>query len=867
MPSLPVRDLILRIESTDGSLRDEVVNVQNGVGRFSQVHSTQVGLMKLSVHPYVATIDATLLTGATAEVRWLAGPAQTFEISQPTVQGDIVISTDEELEITVATYDIHGNPSDSDSRTCEVIVDVASVSEAAVSCSPAECSRAVLITRGIGTTAISSTAVQTLRLRIECTGRLDLKLGGIDYLDVSVVAGAAKMILMEGSEFTAVAGSPVSIQLRSVDAHGNLATSFSGFATLKLQESSACQLSRDRFPPEPQPSFTAGRATAQFSNFFAETCIAYLSSANLLAVSVARETVKLTWTPALPVSYRISSELSDQAASVDNLANVTFELLDNYGNVAVNQIGSYNGRLSLAPPSAASAITDNNIFFSAGYSYMQVSHDVPEVVTVGITSMPSGGLVAAGGPHQIEFLPGRAVEVVFNATRNTVVGSAMALSIVARDQYGNLATSLLTTSVWLAVATGTTVQLDPAGGMLTLTNGVAMATATSKVAQTVTFGLSDSPGGATRGAGPISVDNTLELTVRLEDSFGNLVSSVTGWSFVARIVGGASRAFTLVNGEGEARLEHTVAEMVQAGVEDDNGRGVEIDPLVTVTFVPGRAAQLTVSLNATEASVDEAVSANVACSDRYGNLVVDYDADGTVAWNVLGTGSPSDQLAVFSSGRATTILTADRLSSSPSEAVSVSLLVSGNSLGLSVQDATLVWTVGSARFIRLSGGQAATVGTDATITVEIADSHGNPLTALDRSYTVCLTLPAAPILPRDRCITMASPSAAFTFSSLKAGRIVVSLESVDPDTLVLESPKDVLFLPITAAQCAADYNAIGCIAALTVDERTSTVDGSVAATVTARDPYGNVVTDFPGQVEIEVHRGDDIVLTPSNIVQ
>ncbi|KAF4674211.1 hypothetical protein FOL46_005568 [Perkinsus olseni] len=834
------RDLILRIESPEGSLRDEVVNVQNGVGRFSQVHSTQVGLMKLSVHPYVATIDATLLTGATAEIRWLAGPAQTFEISQPTVQGNIVISTDEELEFTVTTYDIHGNPSDSDYRTCEVIIDVASVSEAAVSCSPTECSRAVLITRGIGTTAISSTAVQTLRLRIECTGRLDLKLGGIDYLDVSVVAGAAKMILMEGSEFTAVAGSPVSIQLRSVDAHGNLATSFSGFATLKLQESSACQLSRDRLPPEPQPSFTAGRATAQFSNLFAETCTAYLSSANLLAVSVARETAKLTWSPALPVSYRISFELSDEAASVDNLANVTFELLDNYGNVAINQIGSFTGRLSLAPPSAASAVPDNSIFFSAGYSYVQVSHNVPEVVTVGITTMPSGGLVAVGGSHQIEFLPGRVVEVVFNATRNTVVGSAMALSIVARDQYGNPATSLSTSSVWLAVATGTAVQLDPAGGMLTLTNGVATATATSKVAQTVTFGLSDSPGG----------------------------SSLTGgWSFVARIVGGASRGFTLVNGEGEARLEHTVAEMVQAGVEDDNGRGVEIDPLVTVTFVPGRAAQLTVSLNATEASIDEAVLASVSCSDRYGNLVVDYDADGTVAWKVLGTGSPSDQLAVFAGGRATTILTADRLLSPPSEAVSVSLLSSGSSLGLSVQDATLVWTVGSARLIRLSGGRAATVGTDATITVEIADSHGNLLTALDQSYTVCLALPAAAILPRDRCITMASPSAAFAFSSLKAGLIVVSLESVNPDTLVLESPKDVLFLPVTAAQYAADNNAIGCTAALTVDERTSTVDDSITATVTARDPYGNVVTDFSGHVEIEVRRGDDIVLTPSNIVK
>ncbi|KAF4667892.1 hypothetical protein FOL47_003342 [Perkinsus chesapeaki] len=691
---------------------------------------------------------------------------------------------------------------------------------------------------------------------------------------------------MVGGNFVATAGSPVSIPLEALDAHGNLATSFAGRATLKLQESSACRLSRVQSPPESQPTFTLGRAVAEFTNMFAESCKAYLLAGD--GVDVAARTVTLTWTPGTPVSYRINTELSDVGISVDASANIVLELVDTYGNVAENQVGSYQGRVSFTPATAAIS-PGNLVYFSAGYSTVTATHRLPSPVTLSLPSISLGGLTAIPGTHIVDFQPGAAVELVFNTTHDVVVGSDMSLVVYARDQYNNLATHLPTVTIKVVVFSGTEVELDPPSGAMIMTSGIGSMKATSRIAHSATFRMLDAPQSLTYtdtvtatflvgppaklesvrsdGDGPVSVDNTLRLVVKLQDSFGNVVTSATGWIFTARIVNGMSTAFTLVSGLGGAILEHTRAETVQVEVEDTNGYGVVMDTPIAVLFTHGQAVQLRVSLNATRSSVDIPVVATVSCLDRYGNLAISYDAAATVEWDVSGSGVPRDPYAVFSHGRASTLITADRLNASPSESVVVSLRLSGQSTGLTVQSKLLEWTVGSARTIWLTGGASTTVGLDMNIELQIKDQYGNSLPSLDQSYTVCLSVAIPGLLERERCITMSSSIASLSISSFRAGRFLLSLSSVSPNTLVLASEKEVIFLPIAAAQCAANRNAIGCIAVLELSASSSKVDDSVLVTITVKDPHENVVTDYSGQMVVEVARGIEVSLSTSGIVQ
>ncbi len=369
----------------------------------------------------------------------------------------------------------------------------------------------VSLVNGVGTALVTLDKADTLTLKASLNGTVGKSNSVTVY-----PAGLASFVVSAPS--TATAGTAFSVQVTALDAFGNTLTDFTGWVVL---------LSSDGQPVNPNVVLlTNGVGTAQVTLNKADPTglitdyYSILGSSATIQVSGASTPVSAG--PA--VTFQVSPPASETAGSSFSV-KVTAE--DASGNTAT----SFSGNVLLSS-SDGQQVSGSLVSLVNGVGTAQVTLDVAdpvELVAVG------GGIYGVSGLSTVQAATPSTIQVY--APTMVQAGAAFAVTVIARDQFGNGCTGLAALS-----------SSDGQGGTPTwvsLVNGVGTAVVTLDKADTLslkaslngTVGNSNSiavyPGGlatfAVSTPSTATAGTAFSVQVTALDAFGNTLTDFTGW--------------------------------------------------------------------------------------------------------------------------------------------------------------------------------------------------------------------------------------------------------------------------------------------------------------------------------------------------
>ena len=295
----------------------------------------------------------------------------------------------------------------------------------------------------------------------------------------------------------------------------------------------------------------------------------------------SRDTATTTVVAGAPTAAQSTLAVADTIRSVGQTTTVTVTLRDEYGNPV----------LTATPASfTPSASTGTLGAFTCANGICTATYTAPNTPGTPVIGATIGGTQITGGPKTITVTPGPAAKLVITGLNAQTAGTAQNITITAYDAFGNVATSYtgakdLTFSGASVAPNGTTQPTVSAASFaatagITFVNGVAtnVPMVLYKV-ETATISVSDGtiattgsdrlpvtvtaavPSPTTVGGGAsgvtsslsisrdtVALGETLTVTVRLFDLYGNPIVTATPSAFVATPSAGTLGAFTCVDG-------------------------------------------------------------------------------------------------------------------------------------------------------------------------------------------------------------------------------------------------------------------------------------------------------------------------------
>ncbi len=467
----------------------------------------------------------------------------------------------------------------------------------------------VSLVNGVGTALVTFDKADTLTLKASLNG-----IAGTSNTITVYPGGLASLAVSAPS--TATTKTAISVQVTALDAFGNTVTGFSGPVAL---------LSSDGQPVSPSVvTLTNGVGTAQVTLNRADPTALIADYYGILGSSNTIQVSGPSTGPA--VTFQVSPPASETAGTA---FSVTVTAKDAHGNTT-----GYNGSVILYS-SDGQQVSNSSVTLTQGVGTAQVTLNVAdqiELVAVG------GGIYGVSGLTTIHAATPSSIQVY--APAGVQAGAAFAVTVMAKDQYGNGCTGLvsLTTS-------------DGQGGTPTwvsLVNGVGTALVTLDKADTLTLkanlngtvGQSNSitvyPGGLTSFA--VSAPSTattgtaFSVQVTALDAFGNTVTGFSGPVALLSSDGqaGSPSVVTLTNGVGTAQVTLTKADPTGLIADYYGILGSSGTIQVSSTSTPasaGPAVTFQVSPPASE-TAGSSFSVKVTAKDASGNTVTSYN--GTV---------------------------------------------------------------------------------------------------------------------------------------------------------------------------------------------------------------------------------------------
>jgi uncharacterized delta-60 repeat protein len=355
-------------------------------------------------------------------------------------------------------------------------------------------------------------------------------------VNVSVVAGLAKLLVIKGLPTGVLAGVAKTFSLSARDGFGNLATGYTGTVHFSSSDAQAA------LPAD----YVFNASDAGVHVFTNGLTFKTAGSQKLTAVDTTNGLLtgtgpSVSVTAAAAQSLTVTGFANPDTAGVSGQFTVT--LFDAYGN----QAAGYRGTLHFTSSDVKAVLPTNYVFTAADAGQHSFSATLKTAGGQSITATDIHN-TSITGKDSVTVIAASAASYSFGVPVSTVAGSAKTFTLTAKDAYGNVATGYAGTVHFSSSDSQAVVPTDYTfvtadGGTHIFTHGLVLKTAglqsltatdTANGALTATrSNIQVNPAAAKTLSiagfpSPITAGNAGSFTVTAKDAYGNIATGYTG---------------------------------------------------------------------------------------------------------------------------------------------------------------------------------------------------------------------------------------------------------------------------------------------------------------------------------------------------
>jgi large repetitive protein len=677
-------------------------------------------------------------------------------------------------------------------------------------------------------------------------------------------APASQFVIAAGGEPPAQvnAGQTFSMVVDAIDPFGNLDTNFTGSVTIA------------------QPSNITGKTTvsavagvATFSNLMIDTVGKYNLEATdspLTAVTstsvtvIAAKPAQVVWTAEPPsqvihnMDFGATVQVEDQFGNLETNydGNVTIALLSNPGNAVLGGVTTIPASGGVAAFTVLTIdVIDNNYTLRASSG----GFNTPASTPIDVLPIPAASLVVTTQPSTVQvYEPFGLTITALDANGNLDPDFNGSVTVaLAPTSASNILGGTTTVNAIDGVATFSKLTLAQVGNMtLQLSTSSGLTVDTSSIS--VTAGPASQLILVTQPQTSLTAGTTIDFEVEAEDQYGNLATGFNG-TLTASLAG---------NG-GKGTLDGTLTEQAVAGIAEFNSLSVDqagsgytvtvtsITPATSVvtdafSITPAAPAELVIASQApTTVTAGAAFGLTVDIDDVYGNVATSFVGTVNIALSLNQASAPlyGNQSITASDGVVNFAgLAIDAAASNYTIVASTNGLNSAISNPFDVVPATATQLV-----VTVPTPLSMAAGSFFGMAVAAEDNYGNIVTDYTGNIAVALknnpgnaTLLGGPFV-------IAPTGGVANFSPhliIDTAASGYTLEATsDGLTSVISRP--ITVTPAAATQLVIQTQPPSALASA------STTFGLIVA---VEDPYGNINTNYGGQIHVATPPGSGATL-------
>jgi len=675
-------------------------------------------------------------------------------------------------------------------------------------------------------------------LTIDQSGSSQLSASGVDAaqgfsnsFNVTPLAASQLSALSPGTVLT---NSPFGLTVNAEDKYGNIDTNFSGNVTVALGSNPGSATLGGTL------TVAAVSGVATFSN------LTISKMANGYTLKATSSGLSSSTTPAFTASDQLVVTTQPPASvAAGSTFSVAFSAEDGLGNVDTSFTGSVTLSDGYGFP-LGGTLTVNAVSGVATFSNLTEDTDGPQDLTANAAHLsPSYSSATTDG---FTVTPMTASQLVASTPGTALTNAPFGLTVNAEDQYGNIDTSF-SGNVTLALGSnpsgatlGGTLTVAAVSGVATFSNltlnkmdsGYTLnATSSGLTSSTTTaFDVSDQLVVTTQPAASVAAGNPFGVAVSAEDGLGNVDTSFTGSVTVGDGYGyplGGTLTMSAVSGVA------TFSDLTEStpGPQDLTASAPDLSPAYasvntnSFTVTPVTATQLVASAPS-GVLTNAPFALTVNAEDQYGNTDTNFSGNVTLA---LGANPSGAAL-----GGTLTVAAVDGVASFSNLTLSKignGYTLNATSSGLS-SSATPAFDVSDQLAVTTQPPASVTAGSPFGLIVSAEDGLGN----VDTNFTGSVTVSDSYGYPVGGTVTVSAVNGVATFSGLtvnQSGTSQLSISGTDAATALSNSFN---VTPLAASELLAS------------GPGTVLTNAPFSLTVNAEDKYGNIATNFSGNVTV-----------------
>ena len=666
---------------------------------------------------------------------------------------------------------------------------------------------------------------------------------------ITVSAASAATLTVTGLTSPVTAGTASDVIVTAKDAYANTATGYTG--TIHFT-------STDSFPAVVPSNYTFvggdnGVHTFTGGVTFKTVGTRTVSATDINTGSITGNSSNVTVNPATAASLTVTGLTSPVTAGT--ASNVTVTAYDAYGNVATG----YTGIAHFTSTDGA-ALLPSNYTFVGGDNGAHTFTNGATLKTVGSKTVTATDTITGsitGTSSSITVNPSTATTYVWSSVPGSeTAGTTFTMTLTAKDAYSNTATGYagtahFTSSDLQVVVPSDYIFVPGDNGAHTFTNGFTLKTAGSKTitaTDTITGSITSTTAGITVNNAAISTlsfsaeppstrtaGQTFNVSVSPLDAYGNIATGYTGTlHFTSNdsqaqlptdytVLAGNSGPLVFGNLIYKTSGSHTVtvSDGTRSATTTTTAVSAASASSITMTGVPGAT------------NSGDYFSPVVTAHDTYSNVATGYT--GTIHFTSSdGTATlPSNYTFVGGDNGAHTFTGEVALRTTGSQSVTVTDI--GNGSLTSTENSTVSSTAASQLVISNTASNA-TAGTAFSATITMKDAQGN--TATGYTGTIHFTSNDSQAVLPSNYTFVGGDNGTHTFTN------AINLKTAGSKNFTATDISDGT-LTSTANVTVSPASSIQMVFSTVV----STSAGSpFDATLTAKDTYNNVITDFAGTI-------------------
>lgn len=658
---------------------------------------------------------------------------------------------------------------------------------------------------------------------------------------ITVNAAAASVLSVAGFPASTFVGTTQNFTVTAKDAFGNTASSYTGTVHVTSSDAQASL-------PGDYTFSLADAGVHTFSAALKTPGTQSITGTDTTTGSITGTESGITVTQSSISALVVTGFASPTTAGASQSFTITVK--DNNGNVA----SGYTGTVHFTSSDPQAGLPADYAFTTSDGGVHTFSATLKTAGTQSITATDTT-LTVSGTQSAITVNPAAAsVLSIGGFPSTTTAGASQAISVTAKDAYGNTASGYLGTVHFTSSDGQASLPADYT--FIGADAGVHNFAATLKTAGTQSVAITDTSNSSINGsqsgiavnpaaASVLSVGGyptattagaSHNFTVTVKDAFGNTASGYTGTvqftSDDLQAVLPADYTFTSL----DAGVHTFSATLETAGTQSVTGTDAVSSSIngsqAGITVSPAVASSLIVAGFPSPTTSGTSQSFTVTAMDAYGNVASGYTGTLHITSSDAQAVLPVDYAFVAADAGAHTF--SATLKTSGAQSITATDVASSGVTGS--QPGISVVATGQAASVTVSGFPATTAGVAQSFTLTVKDAGGNVVTG----YTGTIHFTSSDskaVLPADYTFT-AADAGVHTFSA--------TLKTAGSQAI---TGTDTATSSVTGSQAGITVTAAAASTLAVAGFPTSTVAGVAhSLTVTAKDAFGNIAAGYTGTV-------------------